>query len=75
MQRILNKLIDPGSWASIYPLSCAGDYQSPINLESQTSNWINLPPFNFINYNTLFNEMTVSNNGYSGKILSKRFQF
>ena len=56
----------PDHWADEYP-TCAGNLQSPINIEEHLVEMVRLPPLVFRNFNRLPVTSTLSNNGHTGE--------
>jgi carbonic anhydrase len=59
---------DPQKWQE-HELKCAGQHQSPININTNEVIVMNYPKFTFENYELVFPE-SLENSGHTGEIIS-----
>lgn len=59
-------MIGPEGWDEYFP-ACGGDNQSPINIDSRRTQFKNMTPFSFTNFDRKYSHLVIKNTGASGK--------
>lgn len=56
----------PEGWDEYFP-ACGGDKQSPININTQYTQFKNFTPFEFTNFDRKYSHLVIKNTGASGR--------